>query len=217
MKMRTCWATRCLVGLVLSLGFATAAPAQETVGNPLVNGADGIDTAAGAIFVELDGFSQPGTLSSFGFFNNESGTAGRQLTPLVLEQVGSDFFVRGVGAAVTNAASGAQTFPFALTEGSAAVGPNFFFGYKNGTDADPNQQGVIEFSFTPGATSERFFGTNFANNLNPGTNLGAGTFLGPNIGQQERTYSLQATAIPEPAALGVAAVGLLALRRRRAR
>ena len=192
--------------------------AQETVGNPLVDGAAGADTAPGAIFVELDGFSQAGQLSSFAFFNNDLSQNDRELTPLVLELVGSDFFIRGVGAAVTNTGSGAQTYPFALTEGSSAVGPNFFFGYKNGLDSDSNQPGVIEFSFVPGATSERFFGQNFANNLDPDVNLGQGTFLGAPIGQQERVYSVQATSVPEPASAGLLALGafgMVALRRRK--
>ena len=198
---------RFLIAAVCTAGIylATQARAAETVGNPLVNRAN-VDTATGAIFVELQPFTQPGVLSTFGFYADDAGTTGRQLTPLLFEQVGSDFIIRGVGQAVTNAGSGAQTFPFVLSEGSAAVGPNFFFGYKDGTDADPNQAGLIEFDFVPGAPSARFFGTNFANNLDPGVNLGQGTFLGPNINQQERVYSFQATAIPEPAA---AALSLL--------
>lgn len=207
-----------LLGAGLSTFAAGALRAQETVGNPIVNRSD-IDTAQGAIFVELRGFAQAGEVTSFAFYNDDPGTAGRQLTPLLFEQVGSDFLIRGVGAAVANAGSGEQNFAFQLQEGSNLVGPGFFFGYKNGTDDNASEVGIIEFDFVPGATSERFFGTGFANNLDPGVNLGQGTFLGPNIGQQERVYSVSATAVPEPASAALLAIGALsavALSRRRA-
>lgn len=191
--------------------------AEETVGNEIVNRSE-IDAAAGAIFVELDGFTQAGEVSSFAFYNDDPGTAGRQLTPLLFEQIGNEFLIRGVGASVANAGTGEQNFAFQLMEGSNLVEPGWFFGYKNGTDEDATTVGIAEFDYVSGATSERYFGVGFSGNLDPGVNLGGGIFLGPNINQIERVYSVSATSVPEPASIGVLATGafgILTIRRRR--
>jgi len=212
------WNPAVRTGLLLAASLLTitsGALRGETVGNPIVNRSE-IDSAAGAIFVELHGFAEAGEVSSFAFYNDDPGTAGRQLTPLLFEQVGNEFVIRGVGASVENAATGIQNFAFQLAEGSNLVEPGWFFGYKNGTDADPTTVGIIEFDYVSGAPSERFFGTGFSGNLDPGVNLGEGTFLGPNIGQIERVYSVSATSVPEPASgcvLAIGALSLLAFRR----
>jgi hypothetical protein len=206
--------------VIVSLLFPVSIQA-ETIGNPLVPGASGIDSATGAIFVEMDGFTEGGRfVNSFGFYDKTAGTAGLQVTPLIMEQVAGNFIVTGIGAPVTNAADGAQTFPFTLTSGSATVGPGYFFGYKNGTDANPSQTGVIEFSFTGSVVpSESYFGTNFHGNLTTsGANLGPGILLGPDIGQDYRIYSVQATSVPEPSTVilcGMGVVGLFVAARRR--
>ncbi len=211
-----------LVAAIASILFPALVHA-ETIGNPLVPGTASppVDTAQGAIFVENQGFSIPGShLLSFGFYDNLPAENGLLVTPIIFHNTGSGFVVSGVGSPVINASTGAQTFAFSLAAGSADVGPGYYFGYKNGTDANPNQTGVIEFSFSGSAVpSESYFGTNLSNDLIPvGTNLGAGTFLGPNINQDYRIYSVQATATPEPSTFvlgGLGAAGLIVAARRR--
>jgi hypothetical protein len=208
-----------VMSFVAALVLFVAAIQAETIGNPLVS-RDNIDNAHGAVFVDLDGFTQGARfVNTFSFFNNVVADDTLQVTPLIFHEVAGNYIISGVGSPVTNAGDGAQTFAFNLTSGSADVGPGYFFGYKNGTDANPSQTGVIEFSYsTPAVTSETYFGEGHSGDLSVGTNLGAGNFLDPTFGGGYRVYSLQATSVPEPASCilaGLGVLGLLMVARRR--
>src|SRR5690349_20552158 len=94
------------VGLTstLLLGFITPCLAQETIGAPLVQRAL-TDTAAGSIFALNSGFTQPGTLITWSFYNDNPNQIGKVITPLILELVGTEYFIRGIGTPQTNDAS----------------------------------------------------------------------------------------------------------------
>src|SRR5439155_8673760 len=86
-----------VVGLTsaLLLGFITPCLAQETIGAPLVARAL-TDTAAGSIFALNGGFTQPATLTTWAFYNDNPNQTGLVLTPLILELVGNEYIIRGV-------------------------------------------------------------------------------------------------------------------------
>ena len=186
-----------VVGLTsaLLLGFITPCLAQETIGAPLVARAL-TDTAAGSIFALNGGFTQPGTLITWGFYNDNPSQIGKVLTPLILELVGTEYIIRGIGTPQTNDASGAQSFCFGLVSGSDQVDQNFLFGWKDGTDDVAGQTGVIQFDFVdaPAAGTQQWFRGGHAFDLVPDQNLGVGILLGAGVNQMDRDYSVQASA-----------------------
>ena len=179
----------------LLLGFITPCLAQETIGAPLVNRAL-TDTAAGSIFALNSGFTKPGTLTTWAFYNDNPDQIGLVVTPLILELVGTDYIIRGVGTPQANDASGAQSFSFGLMSGSDKVDQNFLFGWKDGTDDNSSQRGVIQFDFVnvPAAGEQQWFGGGHAFDLLLDNDLGVGILLGAGVGQLDRDYSVQATA-----------------------
>lgn len=172
----------------------TAGSPLETVGNPVVD-APTVDGAVGSLFVQTSTpFTEEGDVVRWRFFNGGT-PAPRLFTPLILEQVGSDFVIRGIGQTINSNGSGEQQFPFQLVSGSAAVGPNHFLGWKDGGQG-VDGLGVAEW--TDGTPEQViWFGgghTAFA----AGENLGSGALT------LNRRYSYQATSDtgpppPEPA------------------
>jgi hypothetical protein len=166
----------------IALALATRGPA-ETVGNPLV-AAPLTDGASGSIFVLLDPFTQPGTVTDWGLYDFEAPppppTA--QVTPVIYQQVPGGWQITGIGTPRTTTGAGAQSYPFGLTAGSAAVGPGSFLGWKDGGLGNDNT-GVIEW-FDGGVGTVDWLG--------PGhTTFAAGETFAPVVGLN-RTYSLQA-------------------------
>lgn len=198
-----------LVGLI-----APCVVRGETIGAAVV-ARSVTDTAAGSIFALNSGFTQAGTLTSWSYYNDNPAQAGFVVTPLLLSVSGGNYIITGVGTPGANAATGAQSFGFGLTSGSAAVGPGTLFGWKDGTDPDPSQTGVIQFDFVgaPSAGTQQWFFGGHSGDLFAGSNLGAGLVLGAGVGQPDRDYSLQATAtaVPEPASLTLLAASTLGL------
>ena len=196
----------------------TAAVAAETIGAPVIDRPIN-DGALGSIFVLNSGFTQPGVLASFSYYNNDATKIGDAVTPLLFSVSGGNYTITGVGAAGVNAATGAQSFAFALTSGSSAVGPGILFGWKDGTVTD-TQPGVVDLDFAnpAAAGTQQYFGAGLAGVgsgymgvMTAGTNLGAGRVLGGSFGQADRDYSIQATAVPEPATMTLACLGGLFL------
>jgi hypothetical protein len=210
--------------LAAMLGLAPANIPAETIGAPLMARSSG-DWVLGQIYILNNGFTTAGVLTSWSIFNSNPGDAGKALTPFLAQKVGSDYILLGIGASRTNNSSGIQSFSFDLTSGSDVVAPGYLFGWKDGTDADAFQSGVIQFDFVgfPAAGTQQWFfsgnaGVGFSGNLTPGNNLGAGVSLGSDVNQLDRDYSVQATVtVPEPSALALgilAAAGFLARARR---
>jgi hypothetical protein len=172
----------------------------ETIGNPIVDGPL-VDSAVGAMFVMTGNpFTAEGTVSEWSFFNdNLVAPPPLDITPLILEDVAGSVFIRGIGQTRSVSGIGEQHFDFDLVSGSDAVGANRFFGWKDGSNG-ANNTGVAPFD-GPAGDFVRWFGgghTTFA----AGDNLGT-----PNL-VLERTYSLEAHAVPEPTAALLALVGI---------
>jgi hypothetical protein len=202
--------------LVALLGLASVNTYGETIGAPLISRGI-LDTVAGQIFALNSGFATSGTVSQWSFFNDSPAQVGMIVTPLLMERVGMDYYIRGVGTSRANNGTGVQSFSFGLTSGSDTVSAGYLFGWKDGTDADPYQTGVIPFDWV-GATSagtQQFFysgqyNIGYSGNLIPGNNLGTGVQLGVSQNQPDRDYSVQATIVPEPSSAGLAGLGVAA-------
>lgn len=181
---------------------AGMAPLQ-TIGNPVID-APTIDGAVGSLFVMSGNpFNQTGRVQDWRFFNGVS----NDFTPLILEKVGADYLIRGIGQTVSSSGQGEQHFAFNLVSGSAYVGPNYFFGWKDGGQ-NVNNTGVAEWD---DMTADQVIWFNSGHTtFSTGENLGAGLLT------LSRTYSIEANSIPEPGTLaGLALMGAAAFGRRR--
>ncbi len=163
----------------------------EIIGNPLVARAR-TTSSSGTVFLLLDHpFTRSGELDEWAFFSDTD----RAITPLIFEENGATYSISGVGRTRTSVdGGGAQRFPFELEAGSASVGPGYFFGWKDGGDG-LNNAGVPAYTQDNGE-NVLWFGQ--YPNLSAGLDVGAGSVL-------ERTYSVEATAVP--AAGGAGGVG----------
>lgn len=171
--------TMSICAMMLLAALATSASAI-TGGNALTNRANN-DGANGAIFVMQDALASAGQVTDWGFFDND--TAGRSMTPLLLENVGGTFAIRGIGTTLTSNGLGAQSQAFGLVSGTDVITtPHFHIGWKDGTNGT-NNAGVADFDNNTDEFGVRFFGqgkTSFAT----GDNLGAGQFF-------NREYSIE--------------------------
>lgn len=211
--------TKLIVATVASLLAIASAPsvsAAVTVGNPAV-AADVVDSCVVCTFVINQGFGVGGlSLSTYDFYANNAAT----ITPFVASRndVGTtaNFTVTGIGTQ-RNAALGVNTFDFATVAGTNLTSVNSYFGfaYDNG--------GVVAFDYSsPTATSGTFVGpANYFPSL--GTTFSSQFASQPDNSYDAlnaRTYSINATAVPEPStwALMLAGFGMVgfALRRRKA-
>ncbi|MBN2023598.1 MAG: hypothetical protein JW809_12505 [Pirellulales bacterium] len=212
------------LGAIIVLLAAGPAVASITVGNSLVD--RGItDTATGYVFVLGTQPSEAvgNIVTSWAFFDDETGGAtvdGRLVTPLIFNKVGSLFQIAGIGTTRATDRGGIQEFAFDLVSGSALIGPDSYLGWRDGNiDGTVVNQGVIEFEWeSDPSTYEPYTGIVYRGN--PGALLVPGAaFAGTADGR--RTYSVQFTAVPEPASLAVwsllAAAGLVWTVRRRQR
>lgn len=166
----------------------------ETIGNPLID-RPLADTASGSMFVMRGNpFTSAGAVDSWSFFNNNfTPPPPKQITPLIVEDVGGSFAITGIGQTRTSTGAGAQSYDFDLVAGSAEVGPGRFLAWKVGGQGADNT-GVAPFDENLGQ-SVKWFGASHTG-FSVGENLGAGQAF-------PRTYSISATsdAVPpfEPA------------------
>jgi hypothetical protein len=173
---------------------ATGSAELWSYGNPLIDRAYN-DQSGDYSFVQLNPLEE-GKLVAWAFYDND-GTA-NQITPLLLEEVGGSYYVRGIGTTRTTNGAGLQYYEFGLVSGVDRVGADFYLGWKDGTPSASNA-GVIDWTDVAGLGVRYFGGTN---GLMAGTNLGAGAFAA-------RTYSLQALlAVPEPSSLALFSIAL---------
>jgi hypothetical protein len=140
----------------------------------------------------------PGNIGTWQFFHGE---VTRRLTPLLLEKVGSEFVIRGVGATRASSGMGAQEYDFELVAGTDLIGDNFYFGWKDGGNG-VNNAGVSEYD--AGGPGVLGFGGSF-------TTFYVGDSLGSPSTVFNRTYSVSATAVPEPGTAVLAGIGTLVL------
>ncbi len=155
-----------------------------------------------------------GKVSSFEFFNNLPDRAGLFITPLLVENVGGDYVVRGIGATRTVTDAGVQTNDFDVVEGTDTFDwtqGTFHMAMRYGGPTVSNI-GVVKFGGS--ATNFwAFFGD--PNPLGPEHNAVLGNVLsGPqSFAALGRDYSIQFTVdpvnpIPEPTAALILLVGV---------
>jgi Ca2+-binding RTX toxin-like protein len=166
------------VTLTNTAGQTVTEGVQILTGDPLVQRPNN-DTANGAVFVMDEPLPTVGNVSSWSFYDTTDN--GQQVTPLIVEKVGTNYVIRGVGTTRTSNASGVQTFAFGLVSGSSAVGANYVLGWKDGSSFTTND-GVIDYS--DGSPD----GVHY---FDPGPALNVGANMGGGNGALAREYSIQ--------------------------
>jgi hypothetical protein len=167
-------------------------------------------------------------VTSWSFFNNQTTTS---VTPVLAEDMGGGIFaIRGIGTSIVSNASGAQSGAFGLVSGTDMISPNYYAGYYDGSwdgsIASPNP-GAVEFDTIddpPVAGQIDSIGTIWLHGIPDGSDNPANIAVGAlnnsdtNFGNAVigRHYSVNFTAVPEPAASvfgALAGIGLLRRRR----
>jgi hypothetical protein len=167
------------------------------------------DTAADYIGIMDQAFGANGlTASSFSFYN---ATAGVTVIPLLFTLSGDTFTVTGVGQAFSSQTIGAVSDAFTLVSGSAAVGVNTYAGFESIGD-------TIAFTYTTaqGPLMALFVGADAVGDSF--TLDGSQVEFNALNYVNDRNYSFELTAVPEPWSVAVLVVGLTGLgvvRRRR--
>jgi hypothetical protein len=202
----------------------------QTIGSQVIARGN-IDTSSGQVYI-YDGanFLSGQTFQSMEFYAGATG----YVTPVLFEETGSaQFTVRGVGQSVLVSTLGDQSIDYASASGLATtLGSDYTFGFVNAAvDGSGNETasstGVVDYDnyigdagVSPGSTNDwRFTPTDGGLNLAIGAVYGTGGFplnAGGDPSNVDRTYSAIATAVPEPASVGVLFVtGFALLSRRR--
>ena len=119
------------------------------VGDPLIT-RETTDTSSGLLFAYDGTFGAVGNVLTWSFYagsNNPDlqNIAGQKITPVILDQsTPGGWTVTGIGTTQSVSGSGLYTFNFDLVAGSDAVGPNFTFGWYDGS-ATASNPGTISF------------------------------------------------------------------------
>ncbi|HOM16082.1 MAG TPA: PEP-CTERM sorting domain-containing protein [Thermoguttaceae bacterium] len=204
-------------GRIYSVQFTTQNQPMVQIGNPLINRAD--DDGSGGIFIHTQEFSFWAPVVEWAFYDNDAFSPDRQITPLILEKVGNNYIIRGIGRTRTTTELGEQHYMFDVVAGSNLLGPGYYFGWWSGAwDGAPTSSnaGVIDFDTLAGGTLGILWFSS-PGNFGLGSQLTA-TGQGGTGGFFPRMYSVEVTlAVPEPASAllaGLALVGLVSLHRR---
>ena len=204
-------------GRIYSVQFTTQNQPMVQIGNPLINRAS--DDGASGIFIHTQAFPFWAPVVEWAFYDNDNFSPDRQITPLILEKVGNNYIIRGIGQTRTTTERGEQHYMFDLVAGSNLIGPGYYFGWWSGAwNGGPTSTnaGVIDFDELPsGPLGILYFSSpgNFGldTSLTATGQLGQGSF-------HARAYSVEVTlAVPEPTGAllaSLALVGLVFLRRR---
>ena len=212
--------------ITLCLALSASGAAADTIGSPLVQ-RETRDYNIGGLFVyDLQLGPVGSRVVEWGFYshgatNGVQGStgAGNAITPLLFEHLGGyQFQIVGVGTTRTNANTGAQRFDFQLVDGSAVVGANTYFGWRDGDSGGAQlNDGSIELNYDKGP-GLFYYPTNAPTRLEGPIGLGA-TFSFTQASTQDRTYSVQVTTVPDGGAtlllLGLGLAGLGSLKRQR--
>ncbi len=181
----------------------------ETVGNGA--GPGGAPDGASSLLIVMDNdpFTMNGAIETWQIFNDTAGTGGRNITPVLLRDDGSEVEVLGVGTTRVGTTDGFQQFDFDLVDGTRWAEPGDLFGFYYG-DGQGGTQGSVEYT-QAGSMPIRLFADG------NGIQLGD-TYTTPTY-NLSRFYSANAsTVVPEPSSVMLALLGLVGLvlvRRRR--
>jgi len=188
--------------LLLSLGvLLVAANAYgDTFGSAVVQRSyDGTDACIGCLFAyaEVPAGDVGQTLDTWAFYDAYAADIGHEITPLLfLNITGTEFQIIGIGTTRTNTGTGVQSHPYGSVAGTDILGPNEYFGWRDGNvDGSVTNAGNVSLDLAGGPGLFYFIGPPYEY---PGS-IGVG---GPYVFTQEfttaRTYSINATAVPEP-------------------
>lgn len=128
---------RLLIAL-LAAALAPFAAAQTLVGSPVIDRLIN-DSSQGLIAIYLGGtqpLAGPGTVGTWSFYDNEAGTAGQPVTPLLFQRVSPTLWrVVGFGTTRFSTGNGAQTHPFGLLAGTSTLlpGVSYTIGFVHRT------------------------------------------------------------------------------------
>lgn len=173
-----------------------------------------VDSASTTFVMSSQGFGSAAIGNTVATWSYYGGRGGLNLTPVLFEYSGSgnNYVVRGVGTTVTTTLGANLDLPFNLVSGSTTItNGNFFFGWKDGTPSTPNQ-GSISFANNAGSPQVLYFSSSGPSGFALSNTY---SFTG---GPLDRTYSISASAIPEPsvtaALFALAALGCAVWHRR---
>ena len=155
-------------------GSATLTP-SNIYGDALIDRPVPADGAVGSIFTALQPLSQIGRVTSWAFFDNDN--AGSIVTPLLIQKVGTNYFIRGVGQSRASTGAGIQTYDFQLVRGSDVVGDlsSYYIGWKDGSLTADNA-GVIDYTDASNANGGIiYFNSNHGDQVLANRDVGAGT------------------------------------------
>jgi hypothetical protein len=221
---------------VCAIVLFTAEVRAGTIGLPLIDRAGDV-SSSGGVFVFDTAIAESGTVSTWGFFDNDDFEPARSVTPLVFERTGNvTYTLRGVGTPRTTTEAGVQSgIAFGLIAGSDLVSAGTYtFGFAdahlsfNGTlqqlvvdsasagSIDTDDLGDLQsISWPPALNLGRFLPGQSASTLQIGASFGIGDDSNPTtidvISGDLRAFSAQMTVVPEPSALALAAAGALGL------
>ena len=188
---------------LMFFALASTLPAA-TIGNNLTS-RPGIDTCGGCYFV-LNVVPNAGdSILTWSFFGDHS--TGLKITPFMMD-ITTDV-ITGVGTTQTTTTGLQGPFTFGLVSGSALIGANTRFGWRDGTTS-VGGSGSIDFDTAAGGPNTGTAGYWGFLNSAPAT-FTAGTSLGaPESANSGRYYSVQVTTGIPPTGTPEPATGLLA-------
>ena len=183
------------ISLILAAAGTLSA---STIGNNLASRA--IIDGCGGCYSSLNITLNPGdSVIDWSFFGDHS--TGMNITPFLID-ISSDV-ITGVGSTQTSTTNLQGPFAFGLVSGSAVIGVNTRFGWRDGTTSTSNG-GTIDFDTTAGGPSTGTAGYWGYLNVEP-SSFTTGTNLGnPENANSGRYYSVQVdtgvVGTPEPSA-----------------
>lgn len=195
--MRTLYLCSGLLGSLLASPSVLASP--NDIKSPIV--ARPIDDSAVGVIYLYQGGTQPvwgpGTVTQWSFFDNDAGSAGAKVTPLILEVTGAtQWTVVAIGTSRASGSNGVQTHPFGAIAGSATLqaGKRYTIGFthRGYTGTWPNlvpdagSPGVVDFTGYNDFSDKWSYAIGVAS---LGTVLGTGGLVLDGFGLGGRIYS----------------------------
>jgi hypothetical protein len=183
---------------VVIVGLLSTVTRADVLGSNPYTQLPTLDTCSGCIFVYIQfGSANAGEhVQSYQFYNGAGAGTTNVLTPILFENTGGqNFSIIGIGASSTGFAAGYNSVPFVLSQGvDTVLDSNTYFGYVDGDALGNTNTGTITSNYPDGPGAPGYFHSP----AGPLSTSFSGAFTSwADVGQKNRTYSLQVTA-PEP-------------------